>query len=109
MWSVLSILANIVYILILNASLYTDRAAMPNGEIREWHHSPLYRLSSADQMFLFYFLLVCIAVSAVTAILKLAGMRSDTVHKVWLISSILSAAVFFLIMIITGNTHVKYA
>ena len=41
--SILSIIANIAYFVVLNMNLYTDRAMMPNGEMREWYRSPLTR------------------------------------------------------------------
>jgi len=50
--SILSIIVNIVYFVILNMNIYTDRAMMPNGSVREWHRSPITRLSISDQSFL---------------------------------------------------------
>ena len=51
--SVVSIIANTIYYIILNIRLYTDEAAMPDGTIKKWHHSPAARLAIADQSALF--------------------------------------------------------
>ena len=50
--AILSILVNIVYFVVLNLAIYTDRAVMPAGNIREWHRSPIDRLDMADQSFI---------------------------------------------------------
>ena len=47
--SILSILLNIAYVVVLNISFYTDRAPMPTGQFREWQRSPVDRLSIADR------------------------------------------------------------
>ena len=52
--SIISIAANLAYIMILNISMYTDRAKMPNGEYREWRRSPISRLDIQGQTFLLY-------------------------------------------------------
>ena len=44
--TILSIIANIAYFVVLNLNIYTDRAMMPTGEVREWHRSPIIRLST---------------------------------------------------------------
>ena len=64
--TILSIIANIAYFVVLNLNIYTDRAMMPTGEVREWHRSPVTRLSIADQSFLIYLQIVLAAVSIIT-------------------------------------------
>ena len=107
--NIISIVANAVFLAVLNLNLYTDRAMMPNGEMREWHRSPITRLAIADQSWLFYLQLALAAVSIVTSAMVLFGVRADVVRKIQLISFIASALMFIVIMIVTSNTHAKYA
>ena len=107
--TILSILANIAYFVVLNMNLYTDRAIMPTGEVREWHRCPITRLNLAGQSFLIYLQMVLAAVSMLTSILFLFGVRSKTLRTIQLVSVIGSTIVFILIMIVTSNSHVNYA
>ena len=107
--SILSIIANIAYFVVLNMNIYTDRATMPTGEIREWHRSPIARLSIADQSFLFYLQMILAAVSIVTSVLFLFGFRGRMIRTIQLVSIIGSTIVFIIIMIVTSNSHAKYA
>ena len=107
--SILSILLNIAYVVVLNISFYTDRAPMPTGQFREWHRSPLDRLNIADQSVLFYLQIVLAAVSVITSVLRLFGVRGRALNTVQLISTIASTIVFIIIMIVTSNAHAKYA
>ena len=107
--TILSIIANIAYFAVLNMNIYTDRAMMPTGEVREWHRSPITRLHIADQSFLIYLQMVLAAVSMLTSILFLFGVRSKTLRTIQLVSVIGSTIVFILIMIVTSNSHVNYA
>lgn len=107
--SILSILVNAVFLIVLNLDLYTDRAMMPTGGIREWHRSPVSSLAIADQSILFFIQLALVAVSIVSSALILFGVRADIVRKIQLISLIASAVMFIVIMIVTSNSHAKYA
>jgi hypothetical protein len=107
--SILSILLNIAYVVVLNISFYTDRAPMPTGQFREWHRSPLDRLNIADQSVLFYLQIVLSAVSVITSVLRLFGVRGRALNTVQLISTIASTIVFIIIMIVTSNAYAKYA
>ena len=107
--SILSILLNIAYVVVLNISFYTNRAPMPTGQFREWQRSPVDRLSIADQSWLFYLQIVLAAVSVITSVLRLFGVRGRTLNTVQLISTIASTIVFIIIMIVTSNSHAKYA
>jgi hypothetical protein len=109
MMTILSIIANIVYLVVLNLNIYTDRAMMPTGEVREWHRSPITRLSIADQSFLIYLQIVLAAVSIVTSVLFLFGVRNRMIRTIQLVSLIGSTIVFIIIMIVTSNLHAKYA
>ncbi len=107
--TILSIIANIVYFAVLNMTIYTDRAMTPTGEVREWHRSPIARLNIADQTFLIYLQIVLAAVSIMASVLVLFGVRSRTIRTIQWISVIGSAIVFVIIMIVTSNSHAKYA
>lgn len=107
--TVLSIIANITFFVILNMNIYTDRAIMPTGEIREWHRSPIARLNIADQSFLIYLQIVFAAVSIITSVLFLFGTRSSIIKTIRLVSIIGSTIVFIIIMIVTSISHAKYA
>ena len=106
--TILSIIVNILYFVILNLNIYTDRAMMPNGEVREWHRSPITRLNIADQSFLIYLQIILAAVSMITSILFLFGVRSSTIRTIQLVSTIGSTIVFIIIMIATSDLHVNY-
>ena len=107
--TILSIIANIAYFIVLNINIYTDRAMMPTGEVREWQRSPIARLSIADQSFLLYLQIFLAAVSVITSVLFLFGVRSRMIRTIQLVSIIGSTIVFIMIMIVTANSHAKYA
>lgn len=107
--SILSIIANIAYFVVLNMNIYTDRATMPTGEVREWHRSPIARLNVADQSFLFYLQMILAAVSMITSVLFLFGVRGRMIRTIQLVSIIGSTIVFIIIMIVTSSSHAKYA
>ena len=106
--TILSIILNILYFVVLNINIYTDRAMMPTGEIREWHRSPVTRLNIADQSFLIYLQIVFAAVSIITSVLFLFGVRNNIIKIIQLVSTIGSTIVFIIIMIVTSNLHAKY-
>ena len=107
--SILSIIVNIAYFVVLNMNIYTDRAMMPTGEIREWHRSPIARLNIADQSLLFYLQMILAVVSIITSVLFLFGVRGRMIRTIQLVSIIGSTIVFIIIMIVTSNSHAKYA
>ena len=106
--SILFIIINIAYFVVLNINIYTDRAMMPTGEIREWHRSPVTRLNIADQSFLIYLQIVFAAVSIITSVLFLFGVRNNIIKIIQLVSTIGSTIMFIIIMIVTSNLHAKY-
>ena len=106
---ILSIIVNIVYFVVLNIEIYTDRAMMPTGEVREWHRSPVARLSISDQSVLYYLQIVLAAVSIITSVLLLLGVRSNIIKTIQLVCTIGSTVMFVIIMIVTANSHVTYA
>ena len=106
--SILSIIVNIAYLVILNIAFYTDRVKMPTGEIREWHRSPVTRLNLSGQSFLFYLQIVLAAISILTSVLLMFGVRSSIIKTIQLVSMIGSTVIFVIIMIVTANSHVHY-
>ena len=106
--TILSIIVNITYFVVLNMNIYTDRAMMPTGDVREWHRSPIARLSIADQSFLIYLQIVIAAVSIITSVLFLFGVRNNIIKIIQLVSTIGSTIMFIIIMIVTSNLHAKY-
>ena len=106
--SILFIIINIAYFVVLNINIYTDRAMMQTGEIREWHRSPIARLNIADQSFLIYLQIVFAAVSIITSVLFLFGVRNNIIKIIQLVSTIGSTIMFIIIMIVTSNLHAKY-
>ncbi len=84
--TILSIIVTIAYFVILKMDIYTDRAMMPNGEVREWHRSPITRLNIADQSFLIYLQIVLAAVSIITSVLFLFGIRNRIIRTIQLVS-----------------------
>ncbi len=107
--AILSIIVSIAYFIVLNMNIYTDRAMMPTGEVREWHRSPIARLNIADQSFLIYLQIVFAAVSVITSVLLLFGVRSSIVRTIQLVGTIGSTIVFIIIMIVTSGSHTRYA
>ncbi len=107
--TILSIIVNIAFFVVLNMNIYTDRAMMPNGEIRKWHRSPITRLNIGGQSFLIYLQILLAAASVVSSVLFLFNVRSSMIKTIQLVSTIGSAIVFIIIMIVTANSHVHYA
>ncbi len=107
--SIISIVANILFFVVLNLNIYTDRTSFPDGSTREWQRSPLARLELSDQRYLFYLQIAVAAVSVITSILVICGVKSNAVKIIRNVSSVLSLIVFIIIMIVSNNTHAKYA
>ena len=107
--SIVSIIVNVVYLIVLNTAFYTDRATMPTGDVREWHRSPVARLNISGQSFLFYLQIVLAAVSMITSVLFLLGVRSSIIKAIQLVSTIGSTVMFMIIMIVTSDSHAHYA
>ena len=107
--SIMTVIMNAAFVAVLNMDLYTDRAMMPDGQVREWHRSPISRLYIADQPVLLYLQLALAAVSVITSVLIIFGVKSSTVKTVRMVSTIASAVMFVIIMIVTSNIHATYA
>ncbi|MBR3308954.1 MAG: hypothetical protein IKG00_03560, partial [Lachnospiraceae bacterium] len=58
--------------------------------------------------FLIYLQIVFAAVSIITSVLFLFGVRNNIIKIIQLVSTIGSTIVFIIIMIVTSNLHAKY-
>jgi hypothetical protein len=106
--NVLSILANAAFLVVLNLDLFTDRYVLP-GEIRKIKHlSAIDRLAICDRRELLHFQLAAAIVSVILSVVLLFGVKNSTVRVVRLISTVCSAVLFVIIMIVAGSTHGKY-
>ena len=108
LWNIISVIANVAYYMIMNTSFYVDRAMMPNGQYREWRRSPLSRLEIGDRAGVAYVQLAFAAVSVVTSILLLIGVKNDVIKKIQLFSTIGSTVLFIAVIIVSANTFVDY-
>ena len=106
---IIAIIANALFFFLLNVKMFTDRAVMPNGETRVWHRSPLESLSSTAGGLLYYVLILFAAVSVITNLLALFGVKNRTIDKIRRFSTIASVVVFLLMMIFATFLHPKYA
>lgn len=76
--SIISIVINIIFFVVLNLEIFTDRAVLPDGIRRTWHNSAIDRLSAADLNWLLY------------------------------LQIFFSAVVFAVIMLVSAATHPTY-
>ena len=106
--SIVSIVLSALFFVVLNLELYTDRMPLPDGSYRNWHMTPLERLEAADNRFLFYLQILFAAVSVISAILFMVGLKNNVVKMIRLISLIASAVMFVILMLVSGNTFAKY-
>ena len=106
--SLISIVVNIVYCVVLNLTLFTDRAVLPGGKVQEWKHSAIGRLGLSGQSALVYLQLFFTAVSLVTSGMLLFGVKNSTVKTIQLASTIASTVMFLVVMIAAGFVHAKY-
>ena len=106
--SLISIVVNIVYCVVLNLTLFTDRAVLPGGKVQEWKHSAIGRLGLSGQSALVYLQLFFTAVSLVTSGMLLFGVKNSIVKTIQLASTIASTVMFLVVMIAAGFVHAKY-
>ena len=106
--SIVSIIANALFLVMLNVKFYTDRAFMPDGERMVWHLSPLDKLDAVDKRFLWYFQIAIAAVSIISSILFMIGIKNNVVKIVQYVSLAASALMLVIIMIVVALTQAKY-
>lgn len=105
---IVSIVANVLFFVVLNLNLYTDHATFPDGTSRQWERSPIDRLEVADIRWLLYLQIFLAAVSIISAILVIVGINNKVVKIIQLVSMIASAVAFIIIMIVSGSIHPAY-
>ena len=107
-FNIVTVLVNIVYFVILNIKLYTDRAIMPDGDKQIWHRSAIDRLDAADKRLLLYLFILGTVVSSISSIMLMFGIKNNVVRIVQLISTIASTIMFIIILLVANATHLKY-
>ncbi len=107
-FNIVTVLVNIVYFVILNIKLYTDRAIMPDGDKQIWHRSAIKRLDAADKRFLLYLFILGTVVSSISSIMLMLGIKNNVVRIVQLISTIASTIMFIIILLVANATHPEY-
>ncbi|MBR2746329.1 MAG: hypothetical protein IKD99_06380 [Erysipelotrichaceae bacterium] len=107
--SIISVAVNVAYFLIMNLQIYTDRAMMANGQVREWKRSRISRLNMSGRTWLLYAQMFFALIAIVTSLLIIFGVKNMTIRKVQLISMAASTVMFAVIMFVSGNTFVNYA
>ena len=106
--SIISIIVNVLFFVVMNLNLYTDRAVLGDGIEREWQRSPLESLYNADKAWLFYLQIIVSAISIISSILVIAGVKNNVVKAIQMISTAVSVIVFVIIMVVATTTHPKY-
>ena len=106
--SFISIVANIAFFIVLRLNLFTDKAHMADGTVKTYHKSPISRLEVADKSGLFYLYIFFAAVSIITGILYLAGVKNSVIKISQIIALACSAVMFIIIMVTAANTHPRY-
>ena len=106
--SIISIIVNVLFFVVMNLNLYTDRAVLGDGIEREWQRSPLESLYTADKAWLFYLQIIVSAISIISNILVIAGVKNNVVKAIQMISTAVSVIVFVIIMVVATTTHPKY-
>lgn len=107
--SIVSIIVNAIYHIVLNMDLYTDRAALPDGTIGEWHRSPVSSLAVADQSYLLHLQIFFAVICVGTSLLIMFGVKNHIIRIIQRISLITSTVMFITIMSVAANIHPKYA
>ncbi len=107
--TVLSVVLTAIYYVVLNTQLYTDRVAMPSGETRTWRRSPASRLSLSDRTWLLYLHGAVSVFSILFGILRLLGIREDVFLIAQIICILVAAILFAAAMLLSRNSHAKYA
>ena len=103
-----TIVANIVFYIVLHMEIYTDRAHMPDGSIEKHHYSALGRLDIGGRSELYHLQLMFMVISCITGILLICGVKNNIVRIVQLVSSVASIVVFIAIMVVSKGIRPRY-
>ena len=102
---VISIIVNPIYFFILQMELYTDYGRLPDGEMLVNRRSPIESLYHADMSGLFTLELFFMAVSVVSSILMLFGVKNRIAKIVQIVSTVASTVNFIIILAVSGSVH----
>ena len=105
---IISIILNVVFCVVLHIDMYTESAYMPDGEIRHWIYSPVRKLDHAGEVDIVNLQYVLVAISIISSLLVIFGVKHKIVKIVQIVSIIASAVVFTVIMIMSSRIHLKY-
>ena len=106
--AIVSIIANIIFIIVLNKDLYTDSYFLPDEQRHYLVRSPYDTLYSADMAGWWKFQLFVTAICIISSFLIIFGVRHKIVKIVQIASAAASLIVFIIIMIICGNVNFTY-
>ena len=108
MLNLIPVILNILYCIILHIPFYTDRIILPGGMTQTYKQSPADRLYTADMPYLLYLQYLFILIGLITSLLILFGMKQNALKTVRLISTVLSAVLFTVILFLASMNHPKY-
>lgn len=106
--SIISIIANITFNIIIFLKLFTARVHMPDGGLSIYHLSALDKLNAADLTILVYLQILISMVAVILSIFVLGKVKADIMKKPQIISFIASVVMFIVLMIVTILIHPKY-
>lgn len=106
-FSIASIIANIIYFIVLRKELYKRIATLPSGK-ETYYYSPLDMLYHAGNTGLGDIQRVFAIISVILAILLIVGIKKKFVTIAWIISIATSTILFIAILLYAGSVHLTY-
>lgn len=106
--SIISIIANIAFNVIIFLKLFKDRVHMPDGGVNVYHLSALDKLNAAELTVLVYLQILISMVAVIFSIFVLSKFKIDVMKKPQIISFIASVVMFVVLMIVAVLIHPKY-
>ena len=107
-WGIISIIADAAFFFVMRIDLYTDRYHLPDGKMGEHRRSMVSSLFHADMNWLYYVEILFMAVSIVTSILLMLGLKNSIVKIIQIVSTVASAVLFIVIWCVASKVHLKY-
>ena len=104
MLNILSVIAAIVYFVVLNLKIFTVKYMSPDGEV-------IMRVSPAERLgvpSLYVLHLICSVLSVAASVLAMTGARSRTVRTVQIAALIASTVTFIVVLAVSAGTNLKY-
>ena len=106
--SIISIVANVVFFVLMRIEFFTDRYVLPGDDYRERSLSALDKLDQAGKPELVYIYLFFAVICIIASILVMFGLKHSVVKIIRLVSLIASVLVFAFIMFTALFTHATY-